>query len=70
MPGLNSSIYRFSDVEVHERELHIRRNGDVLTSAVHTGIITEEDSLADRLERLFEQLVGTTLLGTGAGGTR
>ena len=30
MPGLNSSIFRFSDVEVHERELHIRRNGDVL----------------------------------------
>ena len=30
MPGLNSSIFRFSDVEVHERELYIRRNGDVL----------------------------------------
>jgi hypothetical protein len=32
--------------------------------------MTEDDSLADRLERLFEQLVGITLLGTGAGGTR
>src|SRR5271155_2868758 len=30
MPGLNSSIFRFSDVEVHERELYIRRHGHVL----------------------------------------
>lgn len=30
MVGHNSSIFRFSDVEVHEGELHIRRNGDVL----------------------------------------
>ena len=30
MPEYNSSVFRFSDVEVHERELHIRRNGDVL----------------------------------------
>jgi hypothetical protein len=41
-----------------------------ILAAVHTGIITEEDSLADRLERLFEQLVGIAMLGTGAGGTR
>jgi hypothetical protein len=27
---------------------------------VHSGILTEDDSLADRLERLFEQLVGIT----------
>jgi Tol biopolymer transport system component/DNA-binding winged helix-turn-helix (wHTH) protein len=26
----NSSVFRFSGMEVHERELHIRRNGDVL----------------------------------------
>jgi eukaryotic-like serine/threonine-protein kinase len=30
MPGHNSSVFRFSDIEVHEAELHIRRNGDVL----------------------------------------
>jgi DNA-binding winged helix-turn-helix (wHTH) protein len=30
MPGHNSSVFRFSDVEVHESELHIRRNGEVL----------------------------------------
>ena len=40
---------------------------DHSTSAVHTGIITEDDLLADRLERLFEQLVGVTLLGTDGG---
>jgi hypothetical protein len=33
------------------------RSTIIQTSAVHTGIITEEDSLADRLERLYEQLV-------------
>lgn len=30
MPGSTPTVFRFSDVEVHERELHIRRNGDVL----------------------------------------
>jgi len=30
MPGHNSSVFRFSDVEVQEQELHIRRNGDVV----------------------------------------
>src|SRR5215831_8921192 len=30
MPGNNSSVFRFSDVEVHEGELRILRNGDVL----------------------------------------
>jgi DNA-binding winged helix-turn-helix (wHTH) protein/WD40 repeat protein len=30
MPGHNSSVFRFSDIEVHEAELHIRRNGEVL----------------------------------------
>ncbi len=39
------------------------RSTIIQTSAVHTGILTEEDdSLTDRLERLFEQLVGTTEL--------
>ena len=33
------------------------RSTIIQTSAVHTGILTEDDSLADRLERLFEQLV-------------
>lgn len=28
--GHNSSVFRFSDIEVHQSELHIRRNGDVL----------------------------------------
>ena len=35
------------------------RSTIIQMSPVHTGIITEEDSLADRLDRLFEQLVGT-----------
>jgi DNA-binding winged helix-turn-helix (wHTH) protein/Tol biopolymer transport system component len=30
MPGHNSSVFRFGDVEVHEGELHIRRNGDAV----------------------------------------
>src|SRR5215472_15099447 len=30
MPGHNSSVFRFSDVEVHEGELHIRRNGEAV----------------------------------------
>jgi Tol biopolymer transport system component/DNA-binding winged helix-turn-helix (wHTH) protein len=30
MPGHNSSVFRFSDVEVHEGELHIRRNGNAV----------------------------------------
>jgi hypothetical protein len=34
------------------------RSPIIQTSAVHTGILTKDDSLADRLERLFEQLVG------------
>ncbi len=34
------------------------RSTIIQTSAVHTGILTKDDSLADRLERLFEQLVG------------
>ena len=41
------------------------RSTIIQTSAVHTGILTEDDSLADRLERLFEQLVGSRSLGTG-----
>ena len=36
------------------------RSTIIQTSAVHTGILTKDDSLADRLERLFEQLVGVT----------
>lgn len=36
------------------------RSTMIQTSAVHTGILTERDSLADRLARLFDQLVGTT----------
>jgi DUF3037 family protein len=36
------------------------RSTIIQTSAVHIGILTKDDSLADRLERLFEQLVGTT----------
>jgi hypothetical protein len=35
------------------------RSTIIQTSAVHAGILTEDDSLADRLERLFAQLVGT-----------
>jgi hypothetical protein len=35
------------------------RSTIIQTSAAHTGILTEDDSLADRLERLFAQLVGT-----------
>ena len=35
------------------------RSTIIQTSAAHTGIITADDSLADRMERLFEQLVGT-----------
>jgi hypothetical protein len=38
------------------------RSTIIQTSAVHTGILTEDDSLADRLERLFAQLVGITEL--------
>ena len=38
------------------------RSTIIQTSAVHTGILTKDDSLADRLERLFEQLVGITEL--------
>jgi Protein of unknown function (DUF3037) len=34
------------------------RSTIIQTSAVHTGILTKDDLLADRLERLFEQLVG------------
>jgi Tol biopolymer transport system component/DNA-binding winged helix-turn-helix (wHTH) protein len=30
MPGPKSFVFKFADVDVHERELHIRRNGDVL----------------------------------------
>src|SRR5215475_12117013 len=30
MDGHNSSVFRFSDVEVDEHELHLRRNGEVL----------------------------------------
>ena len=36
------------------------RSTIIQTSAAHTGILTEDDSLADRLERLFQQLVGIT----------
>jgi hypothetical protein len=36
------------------------RSTIIQTSAAHTGILTEEDVLADRLERLFEQLVAVT----------
>ena len=36
------------------------RSTIIQTSAVHTGILTKDDSLADRLERLFEKLVGVT----------
>src|SRR3954447_9581735 len=31
MDGHKCSIFRFSDVEVRERELHLRRNGEVLS---------------------------------------
>ena len=30
MPGHNSSVFKFSDAEVHEGEFHIRRNGDAV----------------------------------------
>ena len=36
------------------------RSTIIQTSAAHTGILTEDDSLADRLEGLFAQLVGIT----------
>jgi len=36
------------------------RSTIIQTSAAHTGILTEDGSLADRLERLFAQLVGIT----------
>jgi Protein of unknown function (DUF3037) len=36
------------------------RSTIIQTSAVHTGILTEDDLLADRVERLFEQLVAIT----------
>ena len=35
------------------------RSTMIQTSAAHTGILTEDDSLADRLHRLFAQLVST-----------
>jgi hypothetical protein len=36
------------------------RSTIIQTSAVHTGILTEDDLLSDRVERLFEQLVVIT----------
>ena len=35
------------------------RSTMIQTAAAHSGILTEDDSPADRLHRLFEQLVGT-----------
>ena len=40
------------------------RSTIIQTSAVHSGILKPEDSLAGTLDRLFEQLVGITLAGT------
>ncbi len=43
------------------------RSTMIQTSAAHTGILAEDDALADRLHRLFEQLVGTANLDEDKG---